>query len=81
MKNADAAFRKPLETALHTALSHLKNLERTSVAATVDFNTLRRRLNKPLSDQGLPPEQVLTELANDVEEGILGSAGGRFLPG
>lgn len=72
------AFRKPLETALHVALSQLGKLKHTSVAATIDFNTLHSRLNKPLADQGLPPEQVLTELANDVEGGILGSAGGRF---
>jgi glutamate/tyrosine decarboxylase-like PLP-dependent enzyme len=48
------------------------------VAATVDINTLRSRLGKVLTQQSLPPEQVIDELVADVEGGILGSAGGRF---
>jgi glutamate/tyrosine decarboxylase-like PLP-dependent enzyme len=78
VENADAIFRKPLQTALDRALSHLGKLERTSVGSSVDLSTLRGRFAKPLSDKGLPPEQVVAELANDVEGGILGSAGGRF---
>lgn len=78
VEKADAAFRKPLETAFHSALSHLEKLGRNSVATSVDYSILRSRLNRPLLDKGLPPEQVLVELANDVEGGVLGSAGGRF---
>jgi glutamate/tyrosine decarboxylase-like PLP-dependent enzyme len=44
----------------------------------VDLDTLRWRLDKPLSDDGIPPDQVVAELAGDVKGGILGSAGGRF---
>jgi glutamate/tyrosine decarboxylase-like PLP-dependent enzyme len=78
MENADSIFRKTLETALDSALSHLGTLEHDSVAAPVDLYTLRKRLGKPLGDSGIPPEQVVTELVKDVEGGILGSAGGRF---
>ncbi len=78
MENADSIFRKALETALHNALLHLENLEHNSVATPVDLGTLRKRLGKPLRDNGIPPEQVVTELVGDVEGGILGSAGGRF---
>lgn len=67
-----------LSLAQHNALSFLKNLDRAPVAAAVEVQTLRQRLNKPLADSGLPPEQVITELVKDVEGGLLGSAGGRF---
>jgi glutamate/tyrosine decarboxylase-like PLP-dependent enzyme len=78
MENADPIFRKTLETALNGALLHLENLERNAVATSVDLHTLRKRLGKPLPGEGMPPEQVVIELVNDVEGGILGSAGGRF---
>jgi glutamate/tyrosine decarboxylase-like PLP-dependent enzyme len=67
-----------LSLAQQHAFSFLNNLDRTPVGATVDLHTLRERLNKPLADSGLPPEQVVTELVADVEGGLLGSAGGRF---
>ena len=67
-----------LSLAQHHALSFLTNLDRAPVGATVDVQTLRQRLNKPLADSGLPPEQVITDLVKDVEGGLLGSAGGRF---
>jgi glutamate/tyrosine decarboxylase-like PLP-dependent enzyme len=71
-------YRNSLETALRSALAHLGNLERGPVGACIDFDTLRRQLGKPLADEGIPPEQVVAELARDVEGGIVGSAGGRF---
>src|SRR5258708_2200598 len=78
MKNPDLAFRKPLETAFKSALAYLEGLDRNPVAATVDLHTLRERLDRPLTPQGVPPEQVVDELIQDVEGGIIGSAGGRF---
>jgi glutamate/tyrosine decarboxylase-like PLP-dependent enzyme len=78
VKNADSIFRTTLETALQSALSHLEDLEQRPVAALVDLGTLRRRLGKPLSDKGIPPEQVVTDLVNSVEGGIVRSVGGRF---
>lgn len=44
----------------------------------MDLGTLRRRLAKPLRDDSLPPEQVVRELVDDVQGGIIGTAGGRF---
>jgi glutamate/tyrosine decarboxylase-like PLP-dependent enzyme len=77
METDDLSLRV-LSLAQHHALSFLNNLDRAPVGATVDVQTLRQRLNKPLADSGLPPEQVITELVKDVEGGLLGSAGGRF---
>jgi glutamate/tyrosine decarboxylase-like PLP-dependent enzyme len=78
MQNADKLFRKPLESAFAASLEFLQNLDRSSVAATADLATLRKQLVKPLAAEGLPSEQVVAELARDVEGGLIGSAGGRF---
>jgi len=67
-----------LSLAQHEAFSFLQDLERAPVGATVDVQTLREQLNKPVADSGLPPEQVITELVKDVGGGLLGSASGRF---
>ena len=67
-----------LSLAQQHAFSFLNNMDRAPVGATVNVETLRKQLNKPLGDAGLPPEQVITELVNDVDGGLLGSAGGRF---
>jgi glutamate/tyrosine decarboxylase-like PLP-dependent enzyme len=56
----------------------LGGLERGPVGASIDLDTLRRQLTKPLAEEGMPAEQVVTELARDVAGGILGSGGGRF---
>jgi glutamate/tyrosine decarboxylase-like PLP-dependent enzyme len=78
MKKTDPAFRTSLETAFEYALTFLEGLNDKPVAAQVDLVTLRQRLNRVLTDEGVSPEQVIRELTNDVEGGILGSAGGRF---
>ena len=67
-----------LSLAQQHAFAFLNNLDAAPVGATVDVQTLRQQLNKPLADSGLPPEQVITELVRDVSGGLLGSAGGRF---
>ena len=77
MENDDSSLRA-LSLAQHHALSFLKDLDRAPVGATVDLHTLRQRLSKSLADSGLPSEQVITELVEDVRGGLLGSAGGRF---
>jgi glutamate/tyrosine decarboxylase-like PLP-dependent enzyme len=74
----DDSLPRVLSLTQHHALSFLKNLDRAPVGATVDLQTLRQRLNKPLTDSGVPHEQVITELVADVEGGLIGSAGGRF---
>ncbi|HEX7334121.1 MAG TPA: pyridoxal-dependent decarboxylase [Pyrinomonadaceae bacterium] len=77
METDDPSLRA-LSLAQQHAFSFLNGLDRTSVGATVDVQTLRQRLNKPLANSGMPPEQVITELVQDVGGGLLGSTGGRF---
>jgi glutamate/tyrosine decarboxylase-like PLP-dependent enzyme len=78
MQNANSIFRKPLETAFDLALAYLEGLSERPVAAEVDASTLRHRLNRVLTDEGVSPEEVIRQLAADVEGGITGSSGGRF---
>ncbi len=74
----EALYRPVLERAFAHALAHLENLDHAPVAATATLDELRRRLAKPLQDDGLPPAQVIDELAAGVAGGLLGSASGRF---
>jgi glutamate/tyrosine decarboxylase-like PLP-dependent enzyme len=78
MSTSNQQFHQLLHSTSQKAVSYLENLDRASVAATVDLQTLRSRLAKELPQQGLPPAQVIDELVADVEGGLLGSAGGRF---
>jgi glutamate/tyrosine decarboxylase-like PLP-dependent enzyme len=78
MRTCDPALGRTLATALEKALAYLEHLDNHPVGATVDLETLRNRLRKPLSEEGIPPEQVVAELVEDVEGGIMGSAGPRF---
>ena len=78
MQRVNEQLRETLEIAFDSALRFRENLDAHPVAARADIDTLRTRLCKQLSDEGLPPEQVISELIADVEGGILGSAGGRF---
>ena len=78
VRKPETVFHEPLQAAARLALSYLAQLERMQVAPTVGLDELRSRLARPLDDEGTPPEQVIAELASDVEGGILGSAGGRF---
>jgi len=73
-----AVYQEVLGAAMQHALAHLEGLDHDSVAATVDAATLRQRLVRTLTDDGVPAEQVVNELAADVRGGILGSTGGRF---
>ena len=73
-----SVYHEALGVAFERALAHLENLDRAPVGAVVDAATLRARLAKPLAHEGLPPERVINELADDVRGGIIGSAGGRF---
>jgi glutamate/tyrosine decarboxylase-like PLP-dependent enzyme len=79
--NLNRAFRDSLDAAFQHSVDHLEGLDRRSVAATANLDTLRNRLGKPLADDGLEPQQVITELVDDVAGGIIGSAGGRYFAG
>ena len=78
MEKLDSDFRHALDTAVLHAISHIETLDHSSVAATVDVETLRSRLARQLTDAAVPADQVIDDLARDVEGGLIGSAGGRF---
>ncbi len=78
MKKLDPAFRSALDSAYTHAISHLENLDQTSVAATADADALRARVARPLPVEGLPADEVVQELVRNVDGGLIGSAGGRF---
>jgi len=78
MRTRVSPFRDALDAAHRHALSFLENLDESAAGATVDASTLRECLSKPLSNEGVPSEQVIAELVRDVKGGLLGSAGGRF---
>jgi len=70
--------RELLATTLEHAVAYLENLDTRPVAATADLATLRQHLNKPLTENGIPADEVISELVRDADGGLLGSAGGRF---
>ena len=74
-------LRACLEAAFRQSIDHLENLDRRPVAATASLDTLRQRLAKPFADDGIVPDQVITELVGDVAGGIVGSASGRYFAG
>ena len=71
-------FQAPLEVAAARAMSYLSKLNERPVGAAADAAVLRARIAKPLSRCGLPAEQVVSELAADVDGGLHGVASGRF---
>jgi glutamate/tyrosine decarboxylase-like PLP-dependent enzyme len=74
----ESPFRGPLHLALRHAIEYLDRLDTQAVDATIDLETLRARLGKPLNEDELPPEQVIDDLVRDAEGGIIGNIGGRF---
>jgi glutamate/tyrosine decarboxylase-like PLP-dependent enzyme len=78
MPDPESLFHPPLLAASRIALSYLAQLDRLPVAPVMGLDELRNRLAKPLQDAGTPAEQVITELAADVQGGIMACAGGRF---
>jgi glutamate/tyrosine decarboxylase-like PLP-dependent enzyme len=77
--NHDApSFKAALQVAFQSALVYLESLEDRPVAATASLPELRSRLAKPLNDDSMEPEEVVRDLVRDAQDGIVGSAGGRF---
>ena len=73
-----SSFEAPLEAAAACALSYLAKLDQEPVGARADAASLRMRIARPLERRGIAPEQVIRELAADVEGGLHAIAGGRF---
>ncbi len=73
-----SVFSPALHAAMDASLAFLDGLDARPVGATVELAELRRRFMKPFEDRGRPPEEVVRELVEDTQGGLLGSAGGRF---
>ena len=67
-----------LKRAAELAAEYIESFDHHNVSEEIDPQALRDRLQKELTDDGLPPLQVINELAEDAREGLLNTAGGRF---
>ena len=70
-----------LRIALDSALKHLDGLDSRSVAATTGLATLRERLGRELSAEGMAPDAVIRELAAAVDGGSWAPRAGDSLAG
>ncbi len=71
-------FAPALHAALKSALAYLDGLNDRHVSATATLAELRARFQKPLNEASIDPQTVIEELVRDTQDGIVGSAGGRF---
>jgi len=67
-----------LKRAAELAAEYIGSFDHRNVSEEPDPEALRERLYKELTADGLPPLQVINELAEDASDGLLNSAGGRF---
>ncbi len=67
-----------LKRAAELAAEYIESFDHHKVSEEPDPEALRKRLYKELTDDGLPPLQVIDELAEDAREGLLNTGGGRF---
>jgi glutamate/tyrosine decarboxylase-like PLP-dependent enzyme len=67
-----------LKRAAELAAEYIESFDHHNVSEELDPKALRDRLQKDLTDDGLPPLQVIDELAEDARDGLLNTAGGRF---
>src|SRR5437660_1197384 len=67
-------FSRALAAAHGHAVSYLHALDQSPVAAPADLATLRQRLNKPLTDESVAPDQVIDKLVRDVDGGTIDRA-------
>ncbi len=67
-----------LKRAAELASEYIESFDHQKVSEELDPQALRDKLEKELTQDGLPPLQVINELAEDARDGLLNSAGGRF---
>ena len=67
-----------LEQAFHSARDWLDGLDDRPVQANADMAALKSRFEGSLPEAGIPPADVVSHLVADTQDGLLGSAGGRF---
>lgn len=68
----------PIRTAHDLAEKWLDGLDTRPVEAKVTFPELRERFAGPMPAEGTDPVRVVRDLVANMEDGLLGSAGGRF---
>src|SRR5215468_6354753 len=71
-------FQPALEAALHQALEYLRTVDDRPVGATASLETLRRRLCKEWNHHPMLADDVVNELAADIEGGLNNSVNARF---
>jgi hypothetical protein len=76
--DGQSIFKESLDEAAALAMSYLARLDQGPVGATAGAELLRTRIAKPLPRYGLPAQQVVGELAADVDGGLHSVASGRF---
>ncbi len=67
-----------LKRAAELASEYIESFDQQKVSDELGPTALRQRLQKELTEDGVPPLQVINELAEDARDGLLNSAGGRF---
>ena len=78
MSTAAPSQADALQLAEQYSREFLASLDPRPAAPAADLATLRSRLARPLADQGVAPEQIISELVRDTRDGFLASTGGRF---
>jgi glutamate/tyrosine decarboxylase-like PLP-dependent enzyme len=76
--NHDNQFSPLLKNTLGHALDYLDQLPDIPVGPRATLEELRERLEKSLPEQESDPNDVIAHLVEDVREGLIGNAGGRF---
>jgi len=71
-------FQPALEAALHQALEYFCTVDDRPVGATASLETLRRRLCKEWNHHPMLADDVVNELAADIEGGLNNSVNARF---
>ncbi len=70
---------RPALTAAHdAALDWLEHLAERSVGPDVGYDAMYEALAAPMPEEGLPPEQVISELAATMRPGLMAMNHGRF---
>ena len=67
-----------LDDAARLARTYIDGLASRPVDATASLDELRARLDRPLTETGEDPRAVIADLANDVDPGLIASAGPRY---
>ncbi len=74
----DHPLNPELSRAAELAAEYLESIDHQKVSQEPDPEAVRNRLAKDLTRDGLPPLQVINELARDARDGLLNTANGRF---